>query len=260
MWGLVRLKNCTIYNLCLSVNTLTMSRVTRSAQQIVSVGRPPCHCTRFGCLYFAVPGEKVCSFCQRGEAVTGTLEHTLHCNRFALQADKLVKQHCVSDEEFAQLLAGTNGSLLAFLANVRKTEQDLPEFSLRKVLFTAEQVAVFPIFTDSSLGYSCSFWSVSQAEATIRYPDKILARVLDQYNLGRDCFAGAVKCYWGSHGDFTAPVQLYKARKTLLSSNPKPVGVMRPVLYAARRGDAPIDAYARLKALNVISSFTQLSK
>lgn len=237
-----------------------MSRVTRSAQEIVSVGRPPCHCTRFSCQYFAVPGLKLCTACQRGEAVTGTLEHTLHCNRFAKQAQKLVESHCVSDAEFAQLLAGTGGSLVKFLATVAKKERSLPEFSLRKVLFTAAQVAVFPIFTDPSLQYSCSFWSVSQAEATISLPCKILARVLDQHNLGRNCFVGGVRCYFGSHGDYTTPVELYKARKTLLSSNPKPIGIMRPLLYAARRGDNAIDAYARLKALSAISSFTQMSK
>ena len=237
-----------------------MSRVTRSAQQIVSVGCPPRHCTRFGCQFFAVLGENCCSSCQRGEAVTGTLEHTLHCNRFVKQADKLVESHCVSDEEFAQLLAGTEGSLTNFLANVAKKERSLPEFSLRKVLFTAAQVAVFPIFTNWSLRYSCTFWNVSQAEATISIPDKILARVLDHHNLGRECFVGGVRCYWGSHGDFTTPVELYKARKRLLSSNPRSVGVMRPVLYAARRGDNAIDHYARLKALQIIHTFTQMSK
>jgi hypothetical protein len=254
------MRDCTIYQLPLSVNTHTMSRVTRSAQEIVSVGCPARHCTMFGCMYFAVPGEKVCSFCQRGEAVTGTLEHTLHCNRFAKQADKLVQSHCVSDAEFAELLAGTDGLLVKFLANVAKKERSLPEFSLRKVLFTAAQVAAFPIFTDPSLQYSCTFWNVSQAEATISIPDKILARVLDHHNLGRECFVGGVRCYFGSHGDYTTPVELYKARKQLLSSNPKPVGVMKPLLYAARRGDAPIDQFARLKALQIIHTFTQMSK
>jgi len=234
--------------------------VTRSAQKMGSVGCAARHCTLFGCMYFAVAGENRCSFCQRGEAVTGTLEHTLHCNRFAKQAQKLVESHCVSDTEFAELLAGTEGSLTKFLAHVAKKERSLPEFSLRKVLFTAKQVTAFPIFTDPSLQYSCTFWSVSQAEATISIPDKILARVLDQHNLGNECFVGGVRCYFGSHGDYTTPVELYKARKQLLSSNPKPIGIMRAVLYCAKRGDAPIDAYARLKALNVIASFTQMSK
>ena len=211
-------------------------------------------------MYFTVPGKNCCSSCQRGEAVTGTLEHTLHCNQYAKQADKLVASYCVSDAEFGELLAGTNLELTKFLANVAKKERDLPEFSLRKVLFTAKQVTVFPMFTNSSLQYSCTFWTVSQAETTISLPCKILARVLDQHNLGRNCFVGAVRCYWGSHGDFTTPVELFKARKTLLSSNPRSVGVMRPVLYAARRGDNAIDRMAELKAMQILHTFDQLSK
>ena len=90
-------------------------------------------------------------------------------------------------------------------------------------------------------------------------PDKILGRVLDQHNLGADCFVGAVRCYWGSHGDYCEPAKLYAARKTVLHSNPRGTGTMKPILYCAKRGDAAITRLSELKALSIIHEFTKLN-
>tara|TARA_B110000977_G_C11002433_1_gene464363 strand:+ start:337 stop:921 length:585 start_codon:yes stop_codon:yes gene_type:complete len=193
--------------------------------------------------------------------VTGTLEHILQCNDFAKKVDKLVKKHCVSDAEFAELLKDTDLQLVKFLANVAKKERKLSNFALRKLMFTASQIQVFPIFTSFTERYECHAWNLCfQAEETIRMPDKILGRVLDQHNLGKPCFVGAVRCYWGCHGDFCSPVDLFAARKTVLCAYPKPLGIMKPIIYCAKRGNEPMERFAELKAKTIIHSFSRISQ
>ena len=237
-----------------------MPRVRRlkSAQKSPYDGKK---CRRLGCQYFALPGRKSCSSCAAGKAVTGTLEHILQCNDFAKKVDKLVKKHCVSDAEFAELLKDTDLQLVKFLANVAKKEQKLSNFALRKLMFTASQIRVFPIFTSFTERYECHAWNLcSQAEETILFPDKILGRVLDQHNLGKPCFVDAVRCYWGNHGDFCSPVDLFAARKKVLCAYPKPLGIMKPIIYCAKRGNEPMERFAELKAKTIIHSFSRISQ
>lgn len=211
-------------------------------------------CSRLNCKYFAAPGTRTCTYCAKGLAVTDGLAYTLKCKKFKQRADSLVESLAVSDEEFSKLVEDhTNYEIITFLAKVAAKERSLPANGPAKVYFTAKQVE--PLMQ----GYrECSAFNlVHQKEATINVHDKILGRVLDHWNLGRESLPSAIRCYWGSYGDYATPIGLYENRdKAIWSEDGNHLGIMKPLLYCARAGDKP----CMLRALNAAATLQKFKK
>lgn len=206
-------------------------------------------CSQLGCQFYASEDTKRCSSCGKGKSVHDPFEHMQKANRFSKLTEKLVKQWCVSDEEFSELSAD---NLREFLSNVARAEKDRPEMELAKIMFTAKQVKSL---VENYSENSC--WNiVHQKEATINLHDKILGRVLDHWNLGRKCFCPTIRCYWGSYGDFITPIALYEGREVMLSNS---AGIMKPLLYCARVGDEKPSMLRMLKVGMILAKFRALS-
>jgi hypothetical protein len=211
-------------------------------------------CSRLNCKYFAVPGKRTCTYCAKGLAVNDGLAYTLKCKKYKQRADALVEKLAVSEEVFSDLVEGhTNYEIITFLAKVAAMERALPANGPAKLYFTAKQVE--PLMQ----GYrDCSVFNlVHQKEATINVHDKILGRVLDHWNLGRESFPPAIRCYWGFYGDYTTPIGLYENRdKAIWSEDGKHLGVMKALLYCARVGDKP----CMLRMMNASATLQKFKK
>ena len=207
-------------------------------------------CSRLNCQYFAAPGTRTCTYCAKGLAVRDGLAYTLKCKKYKDSADSLVESLAVSDEEFAELVEQhTNYQVITFLAKVRAREEALPANGPAKLYFTAKQVE--PLMK----GYQdCSAFNLAhQKEVSINFHDKILGRVLDAWNLGRDTFASAIRCYWANLGVYVSPIALYENRATsILGSN----GVMKQLLYCARVGDKT----CMLRKMNATATLQKFKK
>jgi len=230
--------------------------VKRCKSQCKPTGKNHCAntCSRLNCKYFAVPGKRTCTYCAKGLAVTDGLAYTRKCNRFKQRADALVEKLAVSDDVFSDLVEGhTNYEIITFLAKLAAMERALPANGPAKVYFTAKQVE--PLMQ----GYQeCSVFNlVHQKEVSILLHDKILGRVLDHWNLGRDSFPSTVRCYWGFYGDYTTPIGLYENRdKAIWSEDGKHLGVMKALLYCARARDK----LCMLRAMNASATLQKFKK
>ena len=211
-------------------------------------------CSRLNCKYFAVPDKRKCSYCAKGLAVRDGLAYIFKCKKYKQRADALAKKLAMSDDEFSELVEQhTNYEIITFLAKVAAKERSLPANGPAKIYFTAKQVE--PLMQ----GYQecTAFNLVHQKEATVNLHDKILGRVLDQWNLGRNSFTSTIRCYWGNYGDYATPIGLYENRdKAIWSKDGKHLGVMKPLLYCARVGDN----MCMLRAMNASATLQKFKK
>ena len=229
-----------------------MPKVTRRSSRLKkSCGKK---CSHIGCQFFAGKG-KHCSSCTRRVAVKDGLCHTEMCNRYKAKVERLVKKLTISDSEFKELLKDTNGEVIAFLKNVAVKERALSGLGFAKLMFTAKQVE--PLM--KGYGDSSVYALVRQKEATINFHDKILGRVLDHWNLGKSCFPGTVRCYWGFFGEYLKPTKFYAGRhKVVWSNETRDLGLLKPLMYCARVGDnEPTDA-RKLAVVMTLGRFKDL--
>ena len=229
-----------------------MPKVTRRSSRLKnSCGKK---CSLFGCQFYAGEG-KHCSYCTRGVAVHDPFAHMVKCNRYKDKVEKLVKKHAVTNAEFKALLEGTNGEVIPFLKNVAAKERALPELGFAKIMFTAKQVE--PLMKGYQL---CSApHLINQKEATISFHDKILGRVLDHWNLGKSCFPGVLRCYWGYYGDYLTPTEFYAGRhKVVWSNETRDLGVLKTLMYCARVGDNEPTPLRKMTVCMVLGQFKEI--
>lgn len=199
-------------------------------------------CSTMYCPHFARPGGKHCSKCPHGSV--DPLEHLAKCKRYQQRVMNHCRRVAVSDNLFQEFIEGTGGEIIPFMRNVSRYEKNLPELGLAKVMFTARQVMPLMQGYQSNSVYNL----VNQKQSTILPPDQVLGRVIDHWNLGHEGFPSTIRCYWGSFGDYLAPIKFFKGRGEIDQ------GIMKALLYCARSGDTT-SIFRQLTAGKIIREF-----
>jgi len=222
--------------------------VKRSKRSVFSRSKFSCvkknpYCSEIGCGYFSIPGKKKCSSCSVGIPPRDGLKYLALAKRFKQGVERRVKSVTISDEAFAKLLEGTGGELIAILKNVAKMERSMSPLRAAKLKFRASQVQ--PLMQ----GYGdCSAFNLPcQKEETINLYDKILGRVVDFWNLGLSDFCPTIRCYWGNYGDYRHPLKFYEDREKIF------LGLLKPLLYCARKGNEEIEVLRKLDVVITIN-------
>ena len=186
-------------------------------------------CKTIGCQYHASKDHDNCSYCRKGLKALDPLQYALNSKRHKSKLENFVKKFTASDELVNSFKDGT---VIGFLKNLSKYENTqvpymLPSkrpFPMAKLMFRHDQVVdLMENYQENSV-----YDIIHQDESTINLHDKILARVLDSYNLGRNCFRGTIRCYWGSYGDLVKPIQLVEGKEKVK------LRILKTLIYCSR--------------------------
>ena len=226
-----------------------MPRVRRSKRKSCAP-----KCKTLGCQFHAPEDHPNCSYCQKHIKVQDPLQHARNSKRHKSKLETFVKNFTGSDELVNSFKDGT---VIGFLKNLSKYEKTqvpymLPSnrpFPMAKLMLRADQVV------DLMENYqNCSaFDLIHQDESTISLQDKILGRVFDTWNLGRECFRGVIRCYWGSFGDLLNPIQLFEGKEEIRKR------ILKTLIYCSRDKKQEIPMVYNLTSQCILAKYRELN-
>jgi len=210
-------------------------------------------CKTLGCQYHAPKDPPNCSYCQKHIKVRDPLQHALNSKRHKSKLETFVKKLTASDELVNSFKDGT---VIGFLKNLSRYEntQDpsrMPSnrpFPMAKLMFRADQVVDLMQNYNERSAYDL----IHQDESTISYQDKILGRVFDTWNLGRECFPGVIRCYWGSFGDLLNPIQLFEGKEEIRKR------ILKTLIYCSRDKKQEIPMVYNLTGHCILAKYREL--